>query len=329
MSCSILASLKLNGSAAGILPRIGILLFDSQLRIALRIRAEAQGLFVVHCSGLSWGCASQIVNTDVDVWLTDDSHFEMMSSLPSDQHVLVANIEALGRIELLTWCQAVDRKLQELVQKYQRLCDSNRARVAWLLAASAGGLQAVRAFLEGLDAFYGVAFVYAQHIVAEQANQLVKMIASRTPWHAQMALDGNRLMIGTVTVMCPSQRVALSNGLVSNSGSCWPGPYAPNIDAVAAELANEYGPNCGMIVFSGMGDDGVVGSRLIREKGGSVLVQSPSDCTVPALSEAVIKDGVFDTSGNIQQLQEAFIKRLNVSHANSSVGSKGVLCGRE
>ena len=84
-----------------------------------------------------------------------------------------------------------------------------------------------------------------------------------------------------------------------------------------------------MIVFSGMGDDGVVGSRLIREKGGSVLVQSPSDCTVPALSEAVIKDGVFDTSGNIQQLQEAFIKRLNVSHANSSVGSKGVLCGRE
>jgi hypothetical protein len=50
---------------------------------------------------------------------------------------------------------------------------------------------------------------------------------------------------------------------------------------------------------------------------------------VPALSEAVIKDGVFDTSGNIQQLQEAFIKRLSTSPANPSVRSKGVLCGRE
>ena len=329
MSCSILASLKLNGNAAGILPRIGILLFDPKLRIALRTRVEAQGLFVIHCSGLAWDCACRIEGAAVDVWLTDDSHFEMMSSLPSDQQALVANIEALGRVESLVWCQAVDRTLQEFVQKYQRMCESNRARVVWLLAASAGGLQSVRAFLEGLDAFYGVAFVYAQHIEAEQANQLVKMIARRTTWHAQMALDGNLLTIGSVTVVCPAQRVALSNGLVLNSGSRWPGPYAPNIDDVAAELANEYGPDCGMIVFSGMGDDGVVGSRLIREKGGSVLVQSPSDCTVPALSEAVIKDGVFDTSGNIQQLQEAFIKRLSTSPANPSVRSKGVLCGRE
>ena len=78
-----------------------------------------------------------------------------------------------------------------------------------------------------------------------------------------------------------------------------------------------------------MGDDGVAGSRLIREKGGSVLVQSPADCTVPALSEAVIKDGAFNQSGNINQLREAFIKLLKASSAKPSVMPRGVLRGRE
>ena len=215
------------------------------------------------------------------------------------------------------------------MQKHQEIYEASRARNVWLLAASAGGLHAVRAFLEGLDAFYGVAFVYAQHIEAEQANQLVKMIGRNTPWRAQMAFEGNFLTVGSVTVLSPTQRVVLSSGRVSNCISDWSKPYAPNIDDVAGELANEYGPACGMILFSGMGDDGVAGSRLIREKGGSVLVQSPADCTVPALSEAVIKDGAFNQSGNINQLREAFIKLLKASPAKPSVMPRGVLRGRE
>ncbi|MEZ0150920.1 MAG: chemotaxis protein CheB [Candidatus Reddybacter sp.] len=311
------------------LPRIGIVLLDEERRTALRARVEARGLSVKHCSGLTWDRAVRMAGTDVDAWLIEDSHLQIAPSLPAGQQILMINIEAESFIGSLSWHQVVDRKLEELVRKYQKIYQASRARNVWLLAASAGGLHAVRAFLEGLEAFYGVAFVYAQHIEAEQANQLVKMIARNTPWHAQMALDGNLLTTGSVTVVCPAQRVALSNGLVLNCGSSWSGPYAPNIDEVAAELANEYGPACGMIVFSGMGDDGVAGSRLICEKGGSVLVQSPADCTVSALSEAVIKDGAFNQSGNIHQLREAFIKLLSASPANPSVMPRGVLRGRE
>jgi len=329
MSCSILASLKIDDSSPVAMPRIGIVVLDSQLRAALRARVEAQGLSVMHCSGLAWDCAVRMAYTDVDAWITEDSDRQLAPSLPSGQQSLVTNIEARGLAGSLSWCEMVDRKLQKLVQKYQKICEANCARHVWLLAASAGGLQAVRAFLEGLDAFYGVAFIYAQHIEAEQANQLVKMIARNTPWDAQMALDGNRLTTGTVSVVCPAQRVVFSSGLVSNARFSWTGSYAPNIDDVAAELANEYGPACGMIVFSGMGDDGVVGSRLIREKGGTVLVQSPADCTVSALPEAVIKGGAFDASGDIDQLRAGFIKLLSTSLAKPNLIPQGVLSGRE
>lgn len=203
------------------------------------------------------------------------------------------------------------------------------ARNIWLLAASAGGLHAVRSFLAGFDSFHDAGFIYAQHIDSAQAIQLVKMINRNTPWQAQMAVDGNFVTEGTVTVVPPTQRITLREGLVRIVANSWSGRYAPNIDEVAAELANDYGRAAGMIVFSGMGDDGVAGSRLIRQKGGSVLVQCPSDCTVPALSEAVIKQGDFNTSGDVEQVREAFIALLSSAPHSASGLSREVLRGGE
>jgi chemotaxis response regulator CheB len=84
-----------------------------------------------------------------------------------------------------------------------------------------------------------------------------------------------------------------------------------------------------MIVFSGMGDDGVVGSRLICEKGGSVMVQSPADCTVPALSEVVLKEGAFNHCGNVDQLRKAFVEWLNTRPDHGDISSGGAVCGEE
>lgn len=205
----------------------------------------------------------------------------------------------------------------------------SKAQNVWLLAASAGGLHAVREFLTGFDAFHGAGFVYAQHIDSEQAIQLVKMIARNTPWHAQMAIDGNLVTEGSVTVVPPAQRISLTGGQVHTLATRWPKPYSPSIDGVAAELANEYGSRSGMIVFSGMGKDGVIGSHVIHKKGGNVLVQSPGDCAVPALSEAVIEYGVFNHSGNINELRKAFIDLLNHSPKDVLLGHTKAIYGRK
>jgi len=329
MSYSALAAPKPDTVSCTALPRIGIVLADARQRAVLRTVVEACGLSVSHCSELSWDYAVRTAGTDVDAWLTDEEEVPASLPLSDKQAPLVCNVSLVGESQSVLWRRAVEQKLKTLTRDYQRICEVSRAQTVWLLAASAGGLKAVRAFLEGLDSFHGVAFVYAQHIEAEQAEQLVKMITRNTQWHAQMALAGNLLTIGSVTVVPPEQRISLAKGLVTTLPSPWPGPYAPNIDAVAAELASEYGSTCGMIVFSGMGDDGVAGSRLIREKGGSVLVQSPADCTVPALSEAVLERGAFNQSGNVDQLRKAFVKLLNTRSNHGAVPSRGVVCGGE
>ncbi len=329
MSCSVLTSPKPGPVSCTALPRIGIVLADTRQRALLRRVVEACGFSVTHCSELAWDGAVRTAGAEVDAWLINEDKVPSPVPLFGQQEPLVCNVSFVGESQGVRWRRAVEQKLKALTQNYQRMCEASRAQNVWLLAASAGGLQAVREFLEGLDSFHGVAFLYAQHIEAEQAEQLVKMITRNTQWRAQMALAGNLLTIGSVTVVPPEQCISLPNGLVVTLPSPWPGPYAPNIDAVAAELASEYGSACGMIVFSGMGDDGVAGSRLICEKGGSVLVQSPADCTVPALSEAVLKHGAFNHSGDVSQLREAFVKLLNSKADRGAVPSRGVVCGGE
>ncbi|OUS09181.1 hypothetical protein A9Q90_04200 [Gammaproteobacteria bacterium 54_18_T64] len=308
------------------MPRIGIVLGDAQRRETLRTVVEARGLSVSYCGELPRDGAVRVVGGEVDAWLTDEDVPLAMPSLDSQPPLVCRVGEA---VDTPLWRSAVEHKLNDLVRAYRQLCEANRASKVWLLAASAGGLHAVRHFLAGLDAFYGVGFVYAQHIDAEQAEQLVKMIVRNTAWQARMARDGNLLTSGSVTVVPPQQRISLSRGLVATHNSGWPGPYAPSIDNVAAELASEYGSACGMIVFSGLGDDGVAGSRLIRENGGSVLVQSPADCTVPALSEAVLKHGAFNHSGSVEQLRESFIKLQSGGPRTSGAGFEGVVRGEK
>lgn len=329
MSCSVLTSPKPDTASCTALPRIGIVLADTHQRVVLRRVVEACGLSITHCSELAWDCAVRTAGAEVDAWLMNEDTAPAVLPLSGTQLPLVCNVSFVGESQSVLWRRALEQKLKALTRDYQRMCEASRAQNVWLLAASAGGLQAVREFLEGLDSFQGVAFVYAQHIEAEQAEQLVKMITRNTQWRARMAIAGNLLTIGSVTVVPPEQRISLPKGLIATLPSPWPGPYAPNIDAVADELASEYGSACGMIVFSGMGDDGVAGSRSICEKGGSVLVQSPADCAVPALSEAVLKHGAFNQSGNINQLRKAFVTLLNTRPDRRAVPSRGVVYGEE
>lgn len=305
------------------------MLVDTHQRSVLRKVVEACGFNITHCSGLAWDCTVRTAGAEVDAWLIDEDKVPVSLPVFGKQLPLVCSVSFVGESQSVLWRRALEQKLKAVTRNYQRICEASRAQNVWLLAASAGGLQAVREFLEGIDSFHSVAFVYAQHIEAQQAEQLVKMITRNTQWRAQMAIAGNLLTIGSVTVVPPEQRISLHNGLIATLPSPWPGPYAPNIDAVADELASEYGSACGMIVFSGMGDDGVAGSRSICEKGGSVLVQSPADCTVPALSEAVLKHGAFNQSGNVDQLRKAFVKLLNTRPDRRAVPSRGVVYGEE
>lgn len=192
------------------------------------------------------------------------------------------------------------------------------AKRVWLLGASTGGLHAIKQFLAQIPVTRELAFVYAQHIAEQQMSTVLRMIETKTGWPAREPLTGQFIRPGTVTVISPQFETRVSkHGWVLRFASAWQGHYAPSIDQLANRLALLYRQDCGIIIFTGMGDDGARGCCAVKEYAGQVWVQDPQECTVPAMPQAVIQCCETDFVGSIDELANRISGDINQMEACS------------
>lgn len=209
-----------------------------------------------------------------------------------------------GGVAYDAWRRRVLKKLQQLngsINLEQH--PAGVAKTFWVLAASTGGPEAVRAFFQALPDNLDVSFVYVQHIDSGYEQSLVDMINRHSHYQAYCVADGDLLYAKSTAVVAGPQWVDfLSNGTVTVRSEPWPGVYSPAIDQVLANMARCFGSRCNAIVFTGMGEDGAAGARLIHQQGGQVWAQQPESCTVASMPEAVIGTDVVSVTGTPTEL---------------------------
>jgi chemosensory pili system protein ChpB (putative protein-glutamate methylesterase) len=195
----------------------------------------------------------------------------------------------------------------------------------WILAASTGGIGAVAEFLRRVPPENDLALVYVQHIFAEQHRQLLHIVERNSGWPARGVDYGATLKGGWVTIPSAEERFDIdSEGLMGIAeGDGWQPPYRPNIDEVAEQIGRHYRQRAGMIVFTGMGNDGARGAELIRRKGGEVWVQSPATCAATAMPEAVLAKVTDAVTGSVAELADKFNSFNNEINAGSALAHRG------
>src|SRR5690606_41389483 len=113
---------------------------------------------------------------------------------------------------------------------------------------------------------WGSAFVYVEHIDTTARAPLIRMMSNAGRYPAALASHGSVLQRDSITLVTAERRVdILENGTLTVTEEPWGGCYAPSIDQVVANVARSYREQCGLIIFSGMGDDGAGSSRLIKQ----------------------------------------------------------------
>lgn len=212
--------------------------------------------------------------------------------------------------ELQLWKNRMAGKLHHLAGSINLECHpQGAAPFVWVLGASTGGPEAVRAFMQALPGDLGVAFIYIQHIDAGYEGALLDMLNKHSHYPAHSAAHGAVLSANTAVVIAGDRRVEiLDNGTLALHDDGWPGAYSPSIDQVFASVANSYGSRCGAIVFSGMADDGVAGARLIHQQRGQVWVQSPSSCTVSSMPHETLNTGTVSVIASPEGLAARLVE---------------------
>lgn len=175
----------------------------------------------------------------------------------------------------------------------------------WILGASIGGPEAVRAFLAGLKKSLPSAFILAQHMGAEFLDLMISQLAKASPLPVKVARDGERLQNGDVLVAPVGKRLTLdAQGRVQLGELPNDTAYSPSIDQIMFDMADRFGPRCSAIIFSGMASDAIEGAKYIHAKGGRVWVQDPSTCVISSMIDGAQAAGVVNYVGSPEQLAE-------------------------
>jgi chemosensory pili system protein ChpB (putative protein-glutamate methylesterase) len=181
----------------------------------------------------------------------------------------------------------------------------------WVLAASLGGPDAVKRFLQSLEANLPIAMVYAQHIDNNFDQQLVSALDSSHNYSMVMAHGEQILSAGRVVVVPVDRQLRfLPFGRVVATRNSWDGIYQPAIDQVISELARLYREKLGVIVFSGMCNDGEIGVRVAKSCGSTVWAQTPDSCASAEMPAAAIATGCVSEQGTPEQLAALLSEKL-------------------
>ena len=162
------------------------------------------------------------------------------------------------------------------------------------IGASAGGLEALDAFVGNLPADTGMAFVVVTHQHPGHTSLLPELLSKETNVPVVTAEDGIVLRPNHIYVATPGGNLTMLNGRlhrleVANLES----PRLP-IDHFFRSLAEDQRERAVCIVLSGTGTDGTLGLRAIKGASGMAMVQQPLSAKYAGMPSSAIATGLVD-----------------------------------
>jgi two-component system, chemotaxis family, protein-glutamate methylesterase/glutaminase len=181
----------------------------------------------------------------------------------------------------------------------------NSCNAAVALGASTGGPSALQHLLSALPADFALPVLIAHPMPAPFTRALAERLNEVSELTVREAANGDVVLPGTaliapggrhmVTIEYGGQaRIQLADYLPIHG-------CRPAVDKLFKSVAEIFGPDAIGVVLSGLGSDGLDGSRAIREAGGRILVQD-SSALINEMPQAVIRAGLANRVAPIELL---------------------------
>jgi len=167
------------------------------------------------------------------------------------------------------------------------------------IASSTGGPPVLERLVEGLPAGLPCPVVIAQHMPAIFTQAMSERLDKVGQVPVEHGRHGLRLEPGHVYVAPGAMHSRVRSGI---GRGMWlevsPEPndllYRPSADELLRSSAEVCGDALLGIVLTGMGEDGVIGARVLRDRGGRLIAQDHASSVVYGMPKAVVQAGLAD-----------------------------------
>jgi two-component system chemotaxis response regulator CheB len=182
-----------------------------------------------------------------------------------------------------------------------------------VIGTSTGGPQALTRLLTALPRDLPCAVAVALHIPAGYTEALARRLDEGCAVRVFEARDGAPIPAGSVAIARGGAhlRVAEEGGaLIARVGpQPLTAPFCPSVD-VLFESAAALGSAALGVVLTGMGDDGLLGSRALRDAGGRILTEAESSAVVYGMPRSVREAGLSAGEARIEDMAEVILRNI-------------------
>ena len=164
------------------------------------------------------------------------------------------------------------------------------------LGASTGGLHALVEFLRALPPKIGAPILVTQHLPPIFMPYFARQLETASGRAACVAEDGRRLVADLVHIapgdahLCVEQRSGTVRIRLDRNAA--PSGCLPSVDPMLHSVAESFGDGAIGVMLSGMGRDGLIGSRRLVESGGAMLAQDQYSAAIWGMPRAIAEAGL-------------------------------------
>jgi two-component system CheB/CheR fusion protein len=162
------------------------------------------------------------------------------------------------------------------------------------IGASAGGLEALEQFLARVPPGSGMAFVIVQHLDPTRKGIMPELLQRATGMKVIQVKNRTPVREDCVYVIPPNKDMSILHGVLHLLAPASPRGLRLPIDIFLRSLALDQQERSVGVILSGMGSDGTLGLRAIKEKAGVALVQEPATAKFDSMPRSAIDAGLAD-----------------------------------
>lgn len=171
------------------------------------------------------------------------------------------------------------------------------------IGASAGGLDGFLSLFSALPVIPDTAVIIAQHMARDEHAQLVLSLLNREGlWPAQIPKTGTPLQGGHLYLLPAEKDGVVQDGLLMLETPFNDSYSSPSVNRLFRSLSDQYGARLLGVVLSGAGSDGASGCRAIKQAGGEVWLQSPTEAAYNSMPLSAADAVKPDFVGTIAEL---------------------------
>jgi two-component system chemotaxis response regulator CheB len=183
------------------------------------------------------------------------------------------------------------------------------------IGVSTGGPAALDVLLPALPGNFPLPVLIVQHMPELFTGLFAERLNGRCPLRVRESAEGDPVCAGSIYIargnwhleVLAASRAGAAATLHLNQGPL-ENHCRPAVDVLFRSAAQVYGAGVLAVVLTGMGHDGLIGCRVIRNQGGSVLAQDRATSTVWGMPGAVANAGLAQSVLPLNELAPEILR---------------------